>query len=58
MSFRAAPAGTKAFKKLVTERDVIEGLPGSALALAAQQAGAAGHKVCHPPFAGQVLKWF
>lgn len=39
-------AGTKAFKKMVTDKAEVDGLPKSALALAAQQAGAELKKVC------------
>jgi oligopeptidase A len=35
---------TKAFKKLVTDKARVEGLPATALALAAQQAKGAGHE--------------
>ncbi len=41
-------AGTKAFKKMVTDKAEVDGLPKSALALAAQQAGAELKKVCTP----------
>ena len=39
---------TKAFKKLVTDREGVEGLPESALALAAQQAVGEGHEGATP----------
>ncbi len=39
--------GTKAFKKMVSDKSEVEGLPMSALALAAQQAGAELKKVSH-----------
>lgn len=35
---------TKAYKKLVTDKDDVEGLPASALGLAAQQARGEGHE--------------
>ena len=38
-------AATKAWKKLVTDKAEVEGLPSSALALAAQQAAADAKKV-------------
>lgn len=40
-------AGTKAFKKMITDKAEIDGLPASALALAAQQAASQQKKV-HP----------
>lgn len=39
---------TKAYKKLVTEKDTLDGVPESALALFAQQAKAAGHENATP----------
>eukprot|EP00955_Chlamydomonas_euryale_P022895 241976-Chlamydomonas_euryale.AAC.1 len=40
--------GTKAFKRLVTDAADVDGLPSSALGLAAQQAKAAGHESATP----------
>lgn len=40
--------GTKAFTKLLTSPDEVEGLPESALALMAQQAKAKGHDAATP----------
>lgn len=39
---------TKAFKKLIREKALVDGLPDSALGLAAQQAKAAGHEDATP----------
>ncbi len=39
---------TKAFKKLLTAKEDVEGLPESALALAAQQAAKEGHEGATP----------
>ena len=39
---------TKAFKKLILEKALVDGLPESALGLAAQQAKAAGHEDATP----------
>jgi hypothetical protein len=35
---------TKAYKKLITSKDEVDGLPATALGLAAQQAKGAGHE--------------
>ena len=39
---------TKSFKKLITEKALVEGLPASALGLAAQQAKSEGHDDATP----------
>jgi oligopeptidase A len=39
---------TKAFKRLVTDKSEVEGLPATALGLAAQQAKKEGHEAATP----------
>jgi oligopeptidase A len=39
---------TKAFEKLITEKEEVDGLPASALALGAQQAAGKGHEGATP----------